>query len=87
MGMKLEGPKKYLTPAPSAYKPENSEKYLEKKIQHSLGIKPSLPKPYLTPAPNHYEVIFGTNLYLEQNHIIIILRQPFQTKRFPSVSE
>ena len=57
MGMKLQGPKKYLTPAPSAYKPENSEKYLEENIQHSLGIKPSLPKPYLTPAPNRYEVI------------------------------
>merc|ERR1711892_84005 len=55
MGIKHADPKKFLTPAPGAYKPEESELYLEEKIQHSMGIKPSAPKKYLTPAPGAYK--------------------------------
>merc|ERR1712156_996309 len=43
------------TPAPGAYKAEDSEKYLEEKIQHSMGIKHFQPKKYVTPAPGAYK--------------------------------
>ena len=59
MGIKPSNPKKYVTPAPGAYKPEESDKYLEEKIQYSMRIKPSDPKKYVTPAPNKYEVKLG----------------------------
>ena len=44
-------PKKYVTPAPSSYEPEKSEKWLAEKATPSMGIKPKDPKKYLTPAP------------------------------------
>ena len=54
MGEKPAEAKKYITPPPNAYAPENSIKYLQEKIEHSLGIKLEDPKPFLTPAPGTY---------------------------------
>jgi len=54
MGVRLAEAKKFLTPAPGTYEPENSENYLAEKIQHSMGIKPEAPKAYLTPSPGAY---------------------------------
>merc|ERR1719187_3227446 len=65
MGIKPADPKKYLTPAPGAYKPEQSESYLEEKIQHSMGIKPATPKKYQTPAPGAYNPEHSES-YLEE---------------------
>jgi hypothetical protein len=50
MCLKLSDPKKFNTPAPGAYKPENSESYLDDHISHSMGIKLNDPKKYKTPA-------------------------------------
>ena len=54
MRIKPVDKRKMVTPSPGDYKPEHSEKYLEEKIQHSLGIKPSDPKKYITPSPGAY---------------------------------
>ena len=63
MGIKHFEPKKYITPAPGAYKAEDSERYLAEKIQHSMGIKLSDPKKYITPAPNKYEVSSSLHIH------------------------
>merc|ERR1711892_899613 len=55
MGIKPKAPKKYITPAPSAYEPEKGEEYLAEHIKVSMGIKPKDPKKYITPAPSAYE--------------------------------
>merc|ERR1711997_519419 len=34
--------------------PEKSERYLQEKISHSLGIRLASPKPYVTTAPSAY---------------------------------
>jgi len=44
MGMRLKDAKKYVTPAPSAYEPEKTEKWLAEKAAPSMGIKPNEPK-------------------------------------------
>lgn len=44
MHIKHKEPKKFNTPAPTAYRPEKSEKFLEKKSEVAFGLKHS---PYL----------------------------------------
>ena len=49
-------------------RPENSEKYLEEKIIHTLGTKLSDPKKYVTPSPGAYRPEHSEK-YLEEKII------------------
>ena len=78
-------PKKYITPAPSSYEPEKSEKWLAEKATPSMGIKPKDPKKYLTPAPGAYEPE-KSEKYLEEHIQHSIGIKPKEPKKYVTPS-
>merc|ERR1712004_508837 len=65
MGAKLDGLKKYNTPAPNAYNSDKGQEYLEERPARSMGAKLDGLKKFNTPAPNAYNADKGQD-YLEE---------------------